>query len=69
MIIPIVAGWMHHYMFKDYFLRDSRTVLLESEIRYLEKQHGPQVVHWITPLMAGDDLLTLDQDTSRGETS
>lgn len=72
MTAPIVKGWIHHYIFKDYYLRDSRTVLMESEIRYLEKHHGPQVVHWISPLMAGTDMIvcqddTEDQDSSGGE--
>lgn len=70
MTTPRVCGWVHHYIFADYYLRDSRTVLMESELRYLEKQHGPQVVHWISPLMVGDDMLIIqDEDTSRGEQS
>lgn len=47
---------MHHYIFADYFLRDERTALSESELRYLEKQHGDMTVHWVTPIMRGDDL-------------
>ena len=69
MTTPAVAGWVHHYIFSDYFLRDSRTVLTESEIRYLEKQHGPQIVHWISPLMVGNDMLIEDQDNSGGAKS
>lgn len=53
---PKVRGWMHHYIFADYFLRDERTALSESELRYLEKQHGDMIVHWVTPIMRGDDL-------------
>lgn len=69
MINPSVCGWVHHYIFTDYYLRDSRTMLMESELRYLEKQHGPQVVHWMEPIMVGNDMLTLDQDNSRGAKS
>jgi len=53
---PQVIGYVHHYIFKDYHLHDSRTALMESEMRYLEKEHGPLVVHWSEPIMNGNDI-------------
>lgn len=44
------GGFIHHYIFEDYYLHDSRTVLLKSEIKYLEKEHGKLMNHWIEPL-------------------
>jgi hypothetical protein len=66
MVTPSVRGWVHHYIFTDYYLRDARTALMESEMRYLEKQHGPMIVHWTTPLMLGDDMIVIDEDSSEG---
>lgn len=66
MVTPSVRGWVHHYIFMDYYLRDERTALMESEMRYLEKQHGPMIVHWTTPLMLGDDMIVIDEDSSEG---
>lgn len=66
MVTPSVKGWVHHYIFMDYYLRDERTALKESEMRYLEKQHGPMIVHWTTPLMLGDDMIVIDEDSSEG---
>lgn len=41
------GGVIHHYIFEDYYLRDSRTILLESELKYLERNHGKLVNHWV----------------------
>ena len=68
MVTPCIKGWMHHYIFTDYYLRDERTILLESEIKFLEKLHGPMVVHWMTPIMMGSDILIdMDENSSGGK--
>jgi hypothetical protein len=45
-----VTGFVHHYWFADNYMRDSRVVLLKSEIRYLEREHGDLVSHWVEPI-------------------
>lgn len=42
-----MGGVIHHYIFEDYYLRDSRTILLKSELKYLERNHGKLVNHWV----------------------
>ena len=47
---PIITGYIHHYWFTDNYMRDSRTALMKSELRYLEALHGKIITHWAEPI-------------------
>lgn len=65
---PTLAYWMHHYNFKDWYIRDSRHKLNDSEIGAIERQHGPMMYHWLTPVFVGNDVF-IDEDNSGGAKS
>jgi hypothetical protein len=48
----MISGWVHHYFFTDGTMTDSRTIYLKNELKYQEKQHGPLVSHWSSPIFS-----------------
>lgn len=49
---PIITGYVHHYWFADNYMRDNRTALQKTELRYLERLHGDLVTHWVEPIFS-----------------